>query len=237
MENQILTIVTVVLNSANEIEKTLQSVQKLKSARIEYVVLDGGSTDGTVEIIKRYAASIDYWQTQKDGGIYEAMNDSLNYAHGNYILNLNAGDELLSVPFEELEQGMAVCDVFCADICSEHGAKTNARIGKQLCLYNTIPHQACFYKREVFERFRYDTCYRVFADFDLNQRIYKAGLRFQVCRHLVAFHSLQGVSASGKYADEIFRIVKSNYGSLFVFLSWLHFKKEGLKARWKKLHL
>ena len=84
-DTPLLTIITVVRNAVNEIEATFQSIAALKKPWVEYVVLDGGSTDGTQNIIRKYQHIIDYWHSQTDAGIYDAMNQAAALARGNYV--------------------------------------------------------------------------------------------------------------------------------------------------------
>jgi glycosyltransferase involved in cell wall biosynthesis len=88
----LLTIITVVLNDIKNIEQTLLSVIADKNSLIEYIVIDGGSKDGTVEIIKNYSNSIDYWVSENDSGVYDAMNKGIKASNGQVIGLLNSGD-------------------------------------------------------------------------------------------------------------------------------------------------
>ena len=76
----LVSIITVVYNGAKHLEQTINSVLNQSYANIEYLIIDGGSTDGTVDIINRYENKIDYWQSEKDGGIYFAMNTGISLA-------------------------------------------------------------------------------------------------------------------------------------------------------------
>lgn len=88
----LISIITVVYNGKNDIEKTIQSVINQTYNNIEYIVIDGGSTDGTLDIIKNYEDKIDYWQSEPDAGIYDAMNKGIKLATGVWINFMNAGD-------------------------------------------------------------------------------------------------------------------------------------------------
>lgn len=88
----LLSVITVVLEGEIFIEQTIQSVLKQVYPNVEYIIIDGGSTDGTIDIIKRYEHAIDYWVSEPDKGIYDAMNKGIQVAFGNALLFLNAGD-------------------------------------------------------------------------------------------------------------------------------------------------
>jgi glycosyltransferase involved in cell wall biosynthesis len=88
----LISIVTVVYNSLNNIEITLDSIRKIKNKSIEYIVIDGNSNDGTLEILKKNRDIIDVLISENDKGIYDAMNKGIEHSNGNYISFLNAGD-------------------------------------------------------------------------------------------------------------------------------------------------
>jgi len=90
--NVVITIITVVYNGVEFIERTIQSVASQTHKYIEYIIIDGGSTDGTVDIIKAYKDNITYWVSEPDKGIYDAMNKGIRAATGDWINFLNAGD-------------------------------------------------------------------------------------------------------------------------------------------------
>jgi len=87
-----ITVITVVFNGKEFIEKTIRSVINQAYSNIEYIVIDGGSTDGTVDIIRKYEHAIDYWVSEADGGIYDAMNKGISLASGDWVNFMNAGD-------------------------------------------------------------------------------------------------------------------------------------------------
>lgn len=231
----LLSIITVVRNAVRDIEDTLRSVAALKNDAIEYIVIDGGSTDGTQALIAAYADDIDYTHSRTDGGIYPAMNEGLEHAHGHFVLNMNAGDRLLSVPTELLEaHTQDGTDLICCRVETDGGFTHLPLWDGRIKKFNTLPHQGCFYRRALFAQYRYDIRYRIFADFDLNQRLFATGAKGVLGRESVAFHSLGGVSNSGLYAEEMFTIVRRNFGIGAQVCSWLYFKKQGLKERLRK---
>ena len=92
-EKPLVTVITVVFNGEKFIEKTIQSVLCQDYKNIEFIVIDGGSIDGTLDIIKKYEHSIDYWVSEKDQGIYNAMNKGIDLSKGDWTNFLNAADE------------------------------------------------------------------------------------------------------------------------------------------------
>ena len=90
-KNFSFSIITVVLNDKDNIEETIKSVISQK-VNLEFIIIDGGSTDGTLEVIKKYDKFINLWISEKDGGIYDAMNKGILYSTGNFIGMINSGD-------------------------------------------------------------------------------------------------------------------------------------------------
>lgn len=89
-----ISIITVVYNGVKYLESTIQSIAGQTSKDFEYLVIDGGSTDGTLDIIKKYESKIDYWITEPDKGLYDAMNKGLKRASGDFVWFINAGDKV-----------------------------------------------------------------------------------------------------------------------------------------------
>jgi len=88
----LVSIITVVLNGRKTIEQTILSVRNQSYANIEYIIIDGGSTDGTINIIEKYSEGVDFWISESDNGLYDAMNKGIGYANGELIGLLNSDD-------------------------------------------------------------------------------------------------------------------------------------------------
>ena len=163
-----LSIITVNLNNAVGLEKTIRSVISQTFTDYEYIIIDGGSTDGSVEVIKKYADKITYWVSEPDKGIYNAMNKGIKVAKGEYCQFLNSGDYLVdknvlekvfSLGFDE--------DIVYGNILVDNIFKVVPY--KKLTLYKLIksyiPHPASFISRTVFfENNFYDEKYKIAAD-------------------------------------------------------------------------
>ena len=170
-----ISIITVVYNAAATIEQTILSVVKQDYSNIEYIIVDGGSTDGTLDIVKKYEEKIALWLSEPDYGIYDAMNKGLTYATGDYIYYLGADDCLLaptsiSQVVSFLQDNPEV-DVLCASVMMvdsvyriEKVYSSNFSEADVLSGYNT-PHQGMFVRREILQKYRFDTSYHIAADY------------------------------------------------------------------------
>jgi len=155
-----LSIITINLNNASGLQKTIESVINQTHTDFEYIVVDGASTDESVEIIKKYEAKIPYWISEPDSGIYNAMNKGIKQAKGEYCLFLNSGDWLYNSKVIEDCMNLDFSD----DIVYGYQLKEeNGKIGDDICLdvpyisfltlkKSHIPHQVCFIKRNLFEK-------------------------------------------------------------------------------------
>lgn len=219
-------------NGVLKLEATILSVINQDFNNFEYIIIDGGSTDGTLEIIKKYQDKITLWVSEPDNGIYDAMNKGIKYSKGEYICFINSGDILIELPIENLFYFDASLIAFPVQLSNSKIVKPV--IGNELKTRNTLHHQGCFYKN--CSELVFDLNFRVFSDFCLNQKFFKEGKDIKVfSRPIVAYHDLGGISNDRKYSREIFRVVRQNFGLHYQFLSWLYFKKQGFISRFNSL--
>src|SRR4051812_33386156 len=169
----LLSIVTVVLNGAQTLERTLRSVFDQEFEDLEYVIIDGGSIDGSVDIIRQYESRIGHWRSEPDSGLYDAMNKGVRAARGRWILFLGADDELVArladiAPLLKDERTVYYGDVYMPrQRLTYDGAFSAYKI-----MFKNICQQAIFYPRRVFEIHTFDTRYRLWADYVLNMACY-----------------------------------------------------------------
>ena len=174
----VVSIVTVVRNDAPRLLRTLESVSRAKSEQVEFVVIDGASTDGTTEVIRAHEGLIDRWISEPDAGIYDAMNKAVPLCRGSFIMFLNAGDELL-VDIGSLAQGShdgCVLQYGRANMLNPDGSLSYVK-GKRLKsprrFLKGMPlcHQAILYRRDVMPS--YDTSFRIMSDRLISYRMMK----------------------------------------------------------------
>ena len=161
-----LSIITVNYNDAEGLERTIKSVMSQSFKDFEFIIIDGGSTDGSVDVIKKYEDKIDYWVSERDGGIYPGMNKGLRQAKGEYVNFMNGGDcyhspDVLDVIFSLNSDADIITGTH-----SENGIRNVGKNGvTMLDLYKwAIDHQASFIRREVALRHPYDEKYRIVSD-------------------------------------------------------------------------
>lgn len=161
-----LSIITVNFNDAAGLERTIKSVISQTFHDYEFIIIDGGSTDGSVNIIKKYEQYINYWISERDGGIYPGMNKGLRQAKGEYVNFMNGGDSYHSA--DVLERIFSL-ETHADIITGAHFGSPHPNVGKNgisfLSLYTgAIDHQASFIRREVALRHPYDENYRIVSD-------------------------------------------------------------------------
>jgi len=180
----LITVITVVYNGEAHLEETILSVINQTYDNIEYIIIDGGSSDGTLDIIHKYEDLVDYWVSEKDGGIYDAMNKGIISAHGDIIGFINSDDILLldccasviTVMRKLSEPGYTCASVELID-------KTGNVYGlsvpfskemryKRRFLEMPCPHQGMFLHRELYQRLGlFDLSFNLRSDYDLALRL------------------------------------------------------------------
>lgn len=173
----LFTIITVTYNAEAFIEASVKSVLSQTFSDYEYIVIDGGSIDSTIHIINQYRRGIHQLLSEKDNGIYDAMNKALDLSTGDYILFVGADDKLagtdvLSEVACKLQQENPV--FIYGNVVYNTGRNFLSGFGPKMLLNNTIHHQSIFYHRSLFKDFRYDTRFKLIADYELNLRLYQA---------------------------------------------------------------
>ena len=194
-----ISVVTVCYNAADTIDKTMLSVLNQTYHDIEYIIIDGGSTDGTVEIIRKYADRIAYWVSEPDKGIYDAMNKGIKVATGEWINFMNAGDSLFSrdtlQQFIESYPHMDV--VYGYAMYMTQGRSFRFKNSPMSEIEKKMPfcHQAVFTKVELLKKVLFDERFKSSGDYNLYYNLYKQKCTFQNIDVIVAtFDASTGIS-------------------------------------------
>lgn len=213
----LISIVTVSYNAVLTIEQTILSVINQTYPNVEYIIIDGGSTDGTVDIIKKYANKIAYWVSEPDKGIYDAMNKGGLKATGDFIQFLNAGDwfENEHVIEKIFKDWYKRVDVIYGDMIIRRSDGVYYAKAQDLSHFeNDFPlfHPSTFIARSVFVSHLFDVSYRISADFKLLRDVYYEHGKFLYLPFVFTnFDAIYGLSSS-ECALEIFRERGRIYG-------------------------
>jgi glycosyltransferase involved in cell wall biosynthesis len=218
-----LSIITVVYNNIRDIERTILSVLTQTYPEIEYIIIDGGSTDGTLKIIKRYSNLMAKVVSEKDEGIYDAMNKGLKLASGDYVLFMNSGDELYeNETVEKVFASAPGADIYYGEteMINEEGEslgrrrhQTPAEFTWESFKYGmNVSHQAIYVKRTLTEPF--DRRYQLSADIDWIIRAAMRATKIVNVKQYVAKYLVGGMSKAKHRQSllERFNIMRNYYG-------------------------
>jgi glycosyltransferase involved in cell wall biosynthesis len=214
-----ISIITPVYNSAKTLETTIQNIINQKTtSQLEYIIVDGGSNDGTLQIIQRYLHHIDIFISETDKGVYDAMNKGIARATGDIIGIINADDWYNENSLETVET------IFTQepDISIIYSPIHNYFDGKYLNTFTpgelenlvfkfTLNHPSCFVKKSVYDQIGvFDLTYSMAADYDFIFRAYTSGVRFRYLDTPLVSYSLNGMTGKPlskfKQIDESWRV-------------------------------
>ncbi|MEO6520884.1 MAG: glycosyltransferase family 2 protein [Mucilaginibacter sp.] len=221
----LLSVITVVYNNAADIERTMLSVLNQTYTNIEYIVIDGSSTDGTLDIIKKYQNRIAKLISKSDKGIYDAMNKGLKIATGDYVLFMNSGDELYATDtVAKIFATEPDADIYYGEteIINSNGQSMGQRrhkapeqfTWKGFKLGMSISHQAIYIKRNLIDP--YDPQYQLSADIDWIIRAAKKAKTIVNTRMYIAKYLFGGMSKQKHKQSlmERYQIMRKHYGLL-----------------------
>lgn len=219
LKSPLISIVTVVLNDPVGLEKTIQSVINQEYQNKEYIIIDGGSREDTLKVIKKYEKYIDYWISEKDQGIYDAMNKGIYLSKGEWISFMNAGDifvdnYVLTNIFQNVDlNGIDIIygNTLVKDNITSY-IKRSYENPSTILKKMIACHQSIFVQKKVYEKFKFDTTYKIAADYDFFLKCYLNNCKFKHIDIYVAEYDLDGFSNNNriKNSKEYLRIVFRN---------------------------
>jgi len=233
----LISIITVSLNSVKTIEKTILSVLNQTYKNIEYIVIDGGSTDGTIDIIKKYDDRISYWISEKDNGIYDAMNKGTGIAKGAYLNFMNSDDYFINDNIiYEIIPLIKNSDIIYGDV--EVRYKNFKVIKKEptpkYLWMGPVNHQSSFIKKETLKKYGYNTNNPIVADFEFFLNVYYHNGKIIKINKTIASFFNGGISQKNDL-----RVIKDCYNTLIKFkkniLFKIYYKILEIKPMLKKL--
>lgn len=196
-----ISIITVTYNCVQTIEETIRSIINQSYKNIEYIIIDGQSNDGTIDVINKYRNYISYFISESDEGIYDAMNKGLKIAQGDYVLFLGADDHLISENILSEISTILITntqliwygnvyrpynnDIYCGKFCKYKLAVKN------------IPHQGIFYPKNIYKNKTYDTKYKIFADYHYNISLFSTNV-FKYIDKTISYFNDTATSANVK---------------------------------------
>ncbi|MDQ5767545.1 glycosyltransferase family 2 protein [Thiothrix subterranea] len=227
----LITVITVVFNGEKYLEETILSVINQTYDNMEYIIIDGGSTDGTLDVIRKYEDAIDYWVSEKDQGIYDAMNKGWRLtSEQSMILYLGAGDKIHTLPsaseLEKNKQNIVYGNVYIGNHFY------SSRIDFRLKLGNTLHHQALLVPKKIHPHPPFNIKYKIYADYDFNLRLFLSGKKYFKSQEFLSFALPDGVSSKINII-EINKICRENLGYIHGLTSYIYISLQKIKI-WQK---
>lgn len=198
-----LSIITINYNNKEGLQKTIDSVVCQTWRDFEWIVIDGGSTDGSKELIEKYQQHFAYWCSEPDKGVYNAMNKGIKHAKGEYLLFLNSGDVIFEASTLEKvfqKELIAKGDIVYGDCMTvENGTESlwtfPHRVDLEYFCYGNICHQGMFIKAYLLKNEGYDESYSLYADWARWIQLFIAGASFLYIPVVICGYEMGGMSS------------------------------------------
>jgi glycosyltransferase involved in cell wall biosynthesis len=240
MKRPLVSVITVVFNNKDGIEKTLKSIEGQHYPSIEYIIIDGGSTDGTQDVIRRYSSVVNTFISEPDQGIYDAMNKGLKLAKGELAGILNSGDHYEPNTIETVVRAYedkpdtgvfhGILRVFDAS------GQFKSVIGNHSSFLPTgmIEHPTCFVKRDLYNDYGYfSPIYHSSSDYEWMLRMRKYGVKFHFIEKILANYYTGGISFQTNALLETL-MIRERYGFISgrrrLTLTWVIKLRARIKA-------
>jgi len=219
MENEdlLISIIIVTYNVEDIIDNCINSVTKNTFKNYELIIIDGASNDGTILKIKKHGKRINYFISEKDNGIYDAMSKGTAIASGKFILFLGADDQLL-INIQELsnilvdEKTIYYGNVVLSPSNKIYGGNFN----KAKLINRNICHQSIFYPKKVFKDFEFNKDYKYMADYAMNLQLWSSNkYKFVYLNRIIAAYSIAGISSSvidTEFKKDSFKLIYRCFG-------------------------
>jgi glycosyltransferase involved in cell wall biosynthesis len=220
MKDHLVTIIIVTYNAELHLKNCLENIRKQNCRNLQLIVIDGASTDNTINIIISFDDIIDFWLSEPDKGIYDAMNKGLNYVKGDWVIFLGA-DDILETGFKDMLKELANPNAIYYGMVDVNNIiykdpYTSYRLSKL-----NICHQAIFYPTKVFKKYKYNLHYPIWADWFLNIQCWADNdYQFIYKENLISRFGLEGISSTvtdHNFKRDKYKIVLKYLG-LFVLI-------------------
>ena len=199
-----ITVGTVCYNALNCIENLIMSVKAQTYSNIEFVIVDGASQDGTLDILNRYEHDIDILISEPDKGIYDAMNKLLRNATGDFLIFMGADDvfydnDVIAKVVSQMKDFNSV--YYGSVLFNGVGTKHWGKFNKIKWATTNVCHQAIFYPRCIYTKYFYNIKYKLFADYAYNLMLLKKKIKFEYIDIITVLYDVNGASSSNDDAE------------------------------------
>jgi glycosyltransferase involved in cell wall biosynthesis len=223
----LISVITVVLNGEKHLEEAITSVIKQTYENVEYIIIDGGSTDGTLDIIRKYDDLIDFWISEKDSGLYNAMNKGITLSRGDFIGFVGSDDYLYLNTIEKIVKAAKKAPIDFTvgpvDIIKENG-KLKEKIlilpkflEKDRFVFDMATHHLSFYvSRKIINKIGvFDESFNIRSDYDITIRVMRVSKKYYSFFNSIGAFREGGLSGSYKSYFESFYILRKHGVSIF----------------------
>ncbi|SCY19154.1 glycosyltransferase family 2 protein [Flavobacterium anhuiense] len=254
----VISVITVNFNDKNGLHKTLKSVTNQTYKDFEFIVIDGGSTDGSKELIEKYQNKISYWISEKDNGVFHAMNKGIKAATGEFVIFMNGGDCFNDdfVLQDNVSSLTSEYDIYYGDNYKQsNGSKRLKTYSEKLHFSffytSSINHQSTFIRKSLFDKyFYYNEDYKIASDWEFFvYTICHQNVSYKYLKKTIAVYDFTGISSDPKFRElyneekketfqKYFPAFEDDYKEVEVlnskrFLQFQHIKKYNIS--WKLL--
>lgn len=217
----LISIVTVVYNGEKYLDKTLESIRQQSFQNFEVIIVDGGSIDGTLKVVERFGSLVTKVMSERDNGIYDAMNKGVELASGKWVIFMNAGDEFVIDSLDHVKEMLldTSVDILYGDVFIDKDGVLNLDKAKDIeSIGYSLPfcHQSCFVRVEHLKKLKFSLNYLICSDYDFFLRAANLGLNFKYANNTIAIFEYGGISSglSKKYFFEKLNIIYKNNKNL-----------------------
>lgn len=205
-----VSVITISYNNAKGLLRTIKSVVSQTYRDYEYIIIDGGSSDNSKQIIESFSDKITYWVSEPDKGVYHAMNKGIAVAKGEYLHFLNSGDSYATLDvlertfskeyIEPLLRGIQICDY------GTHQVRWENLGNREVTLYdmyvNTLLHQATFIRRDMFDKYgNYDESLRIVSDWKFFFQTILGGEKTAFLNFDIVLFEMEGISTNKSHGE------------------------------------
>lgn len=256
-----ISVITVNFNGKAGLEKTIKSVTSQTFQNFEYLIIDGGSTDGSLAIIEQNTDKLDYWISEPDNGVYQAMNKGIKKATSEFVIFMNGGDTFFDENvLANIEKDLTNdFDIYYGDNykVKENGAKRLKTYPEKLTFSffytSSINHQSTFIRKSLFEKyFYYNESYKIVSDWEFFvYTICYANVSTKYLKKTIAMYDFTGISSNAQFSELFSDEKKQSLQRFFPafiddykniseltskrFLQWQHIKKYNFAWRFLKV--